>query len=88
MSLRDDRRGLAAGLMLFGAAIVITALLYLMLNPVVTDAEAMLVNQTGNQTAETAIEERATIWGYIPVFGLFAAGVFVIVRAVFESQVR
>jgi hypothetical protein len=85
-SFRRDERALGIGIVLFFAMITIGALLFVLMNPVVTNLESMMLEQTDAQTAENAIAERATIFGGILWFVLFAAGLFILARAAAESR--
>ena len=81
-----DDRGLASGLLGFVAIIVILALLYTLLNPAVIGIHDHVLSTTSNAQAQDAINERFTIWGYMLIFGLFLAAIYIISRAVFESR--
>lgn len=86
MTLRDDQRALAIGIMLFFAGIVIAALLYILLDPAMTAVEDMALNQTSNSNATSAVNERASVWDNILFVPLFLTGLFIIGRAVFEAR--
>lgn len=85
-SFLTSRRGLAVGIMVFVAIVVTTALIYIMLNPAVEDIENKMLDQSNDPETSDMVSQRATIFYRIPVYGLFVAGMFLIVRAVFESR--
>lgn len=86
MMLTRDNRALGLGVVIFFAMIVIGALLYILLDPVMASIETMTLDQTNNPRAETVINERATIWGGILFFVVFVSVISIIARSVFESR--
>lgn len=84
--VRRDERALSMGLFGFIAIIVITALLYTMLNPAIADVFAFSSEQATTTQAQDAIDRRQQIWGYMPMFGVFLAAIYLLSRAVFESR--
>jgi hypothetical protein len=85
-TFREDDRALAVGILLFMASIILAALLFIMMDPVIADIKSTSLSQTDNQQATEVINERAKIWGVILFFPIFASGVFIIARATFESR--
>lgn len=86
MTFRDDERGLGVGFVLFFAALAIGALLFVMFNPVMTNVDQMVSDQTSSQDAQDTIDERRNIWDVLLYWVVFVSGVFIIARAVFESR--
>lgn len=84
--LEREDRGLAMGLIGFFAILVVTALLYTMLNPAITEIISFSSDQATSTQAHNVIDERAQIWGYMPMYGVFLGVVFLLSRAVFESM--
>lgn len=86
MTLRRDRRGLAVGFVLFFAALLIAALLYILLNPAMDAVSEMMLDQAESQDATDTINERMSIWNGLLFFAVFCAGLFIIARSTFESR--
>lgn len=86
MSFTTDQRGLAIGIMLFVAIIVTGAFVYIMLNPAVEQVEKKMLDQSDDVETDNMIKQRATIFYKLPFYILFAAGMFLVARAVFESR--
>lgn len=84
--LARDERALATAIIIFFGILALTALLYALVNPVFEQSQSMLSNQTTSQQAQGVIDARMQVWDYILLFPLFAAGIMLIVRAVFESR--
>lgn len=84
--LQVDRRGLATGIMGFIAMIAIIALLYTLMDPAISDVFTATSADTSDAEAQAVIDQSSTIWGYMPLYGLFLAAIFLIGRAVFESR--
>lgn len=82
----DDTRGLANGVIGFVVIIATVALLYTIMDPAFTGVIDTVSSQTTDADAQAAVDQSGQIWGYIPVFGLFLAGLFLIARATFESR--
>lgn len=80
-----DTRGLANGIIGFVVIIVTVALLYTLMDPAFTGVIDAVSTQTTDPEAQAAVNQSATIWGYMPIFGMFLAGLFVLARATFES---
>lgn len=86
MNFRDDARALGIGILVFAAILIVSALLWIVIDPALSQAEQISSNTTDDQNASKAIEERKTIWDNILIYALFIAGVFILARAVFESK--
>lgn len=85
--LLRDERGLAAGFLNFVAILVISALLYALMLPVINSIETMLLSQVSSPQATNVIEGRIFAFKHILYFIVLYAGVYIIARAVFESEV-
>jgi hypothetical protein len=86
MGLRGDRRALGLGTLGFFAILTVSALLFILMNPALTDIFAMVLGQTNNQQATDVIEMQRTIWGLILFFPLLLAAIFIIARSVREAS--
>lgn len=84
--LSRDQRALGIGIILFFAVFVVSALLFIMLDPAMDQLEQTSLNQTSNQNATAAINERKQVWDNILFVPLLIGGVFIIARAAFESR--
>lgn len=86
MTMRDDNRGLAVGLVIFIAALVAAALLYIMLDPALELFFDVARSQTSESVALDQIDRAAQIWGLLLFFPAFLGVMFIIARSVFESK--
>lgn len=84
--MKRDERGLAVGLVVFIAAIVGAALLYIMLDPALTTIFDMTRSQTTSSVATDQIDLASTVWGLLLFFAMFVSLLFIIARSVFESK--
>lgn len=85
-SFRDDRRGLATGIIGFFAILVVAALLFIMLDPALDTIFDMTLAQADSQRATDTIKMRQRIWAGVLYFVLLCAGLYIIARSVFESR--
>ena len=81
-----DQRAQANGIISFFALIVISVLLFILLQPAVDAILDAMLATTSNSQAETVIEQRRTLFGYLPIYGLFVASLLLIARSVFQSR--
>lgn len=84
--MKRDERGLAVGFVVFFAAIVGAALLYIMLDPAMTTIIDMTRSQTTSSAATEQIDLASNIWGLLLFFAMFVSLLFIIARSVFESK--
>lgn len=82
----SDNRALGVGIMLFMAALILAALLFIMMNPVIDQVESTTLDQTDNQEAKDVINERTKIWGGVLFYVVLATMIFIVARANFESR--
>lgn len=82
----DDDRGLAVGIVMFVAIVVITAFLIMFLTPAFNQVGGEMLTNTDSQVAKDAINLRMRIWGLVGFFGLFAGAFFIIRRGVTEGR--
>lgn len=83
---RPDDRALATGIIGFVAILIVVALLYTMMDAGFVQVITAVGADTSNAQAQAAIDERAAIWGAMPIFGVFLAAMFLFSRAAFESR--
>lgn len=84
--LAADNRGLATGIILFIGILVLVALLYALINPVMSGAEASLDNATTTADAQGVVDSRLRVWDNLLLYFVLLGGMLVIGRAVFESR--
>lgn len=82
----SDDRGLAVGFVVFFAAIVGAALLYIMLDPALALFFDMARSQTTSTVATEQIDLASRIWGLLLFFAVFVSLMFILARSVFESK--
>lgn len=86
MTMRHDDRGLAVGIVIFIAALVGAALLYILLDPALVQLFDMTRAQTDSSLVTEQIDMASKIWGLLLFFPAFLALMFIIARSVFESR--
>lgn len=86
--LRGDERGLALGVVVFFAMIIIAALLFIGLNTAWVDVVGVMEPQATSEGATDQIDQAKAIWNNILYVPLFLATVFIIARAVREGSAR
>lgn len=79
-------RALASGLIAFVALIIMAAFLFTLMQPAIGDILPMMLSQNPPAEAETAIEQRQTIWGGVLFYVLLLGAIMLIARSVFESR--
>lgn len=84
--MASNNRGLAVGFVIFFAAIVGAALLYIILDPALGILFDMTRAQTSSSVATDQINLASTIWGVLLFFAVFVSLLFIIARAVLESK--
>lgn len=84
-AIPPDDRGLALGILMFFAILVVAALLYIMLDPALQSITDMTLAQAEHEKSRTVIQQRAQIWNYVLLFALGLAALFILSRAVYES---
>jgi len=87
MSLRNDDRGLALGVVVFFVMIVIAALLYMTMDVATAEVFAFASSSASHQGAQDQITMAETIWKNLLYAVLFLATIFIIARAVNEGSV-
>lgn len=87
-SLARDRRGLAISLVAFIAALVLAALLFIVMDAALADVFAVSNEQADHAGASTFISDIEAVWDRILLAVLFVCMLFIIGRAVIESEVR
>lgn len=88
MELRDDDRGLALGIVVFIAMLVIGALLYMMMDTAMVDIFAFGFDQATSPGATQQVQLAQTIWQSLLYAVVFIATLFLIARAVNEGGIR
>lgn len=86
MNFRDDDRALAGAILGFLAILLIGAFLYILLDPAVSTVLDYTSAQTSNADAQSAIDQRETIWNYILFVPLVIGMLYIIGRGVLESR--
>lgn len=86
-ALRDDDRGLALGIVVFIAMLVMGGLLFLVLNTAFTEVVGFTAPQASHDGARDQINMARTIWNNILYVPLFLGFLFLITRAVQEGSV-
>jgi len=86
--LRDDNRGLALGIVVFIAMLVIAALLYIMMDSAMVDIFAFAFDGATSSGATQQIQMAQTIWQSLLYAVVFLAMIFLVSRAVNEGGVR
>lgn len=79
-------RAQAHGIIAFFAMLVIAGVTYALFNPVLDAITTFATNTTTNQTTQGIIDTRTQIWNRLLFFSLFACGLFIIARSVFQSR--
>ena len=85
--LRNDERGLALGVVVFFAMIIVAALLYIAFNTAWVDVVGVMEGQATSEGATDQINEAKAIWNNIMYVPLLFGLVFLIARAVREGSV-
>lgn len=86
MKVRADKRGLAGPVLGLIAILVISALLYTLFDPAVSQVIDTTSSQTSNADAQAAIDERETIWNNVLFVALLLGMLYIIGRGVLESR--
>lgn len=84
--MRHDQRALASGVIGFIAILIVGALMFVLLNPAINGIADISLRQASDPTAVDVIQQRQLIFNSILYYVLFAALIFIIARAVFESR--
>jgi len=84
--LHDDQRGLALAIVSFVALVVVSALLFILLDPAVASVSSQTGSQTSSQLVQEQIDLANRIWGLILFFIMFLGLLALIVRATSESR--
>jgi len=88
MRLRDDNRGLALGIVVFFAMLVVAALLYIMMDAAMVEIFAFATADATSAGATKQIQLAKQIWGGLLYVVVFLAVIFLVSRAVNEGSVR
>lgn len=88
MELRGDERGLAMGIVVFFAMLVVGALLYIIMDTAFVEIFAFGANQATSPGAIQQVQMSQTIWGGVPYVIVLIAMLFLLMRAVNEGGVR
>lgn len=88
MTIRDDDRGLALGIVVFIAMLVVAALLYILMGEAMNPVFAFAFDDATSSGATNQIQMAETIWNSLLYGVVFLAVVFLISRAVNEGGVR
>lgn len=86
MRVRVDRRGLAGPILGLVAILVICAFLYTLFDPAVTQIIQATSDQTANQQAQDAIDQREAIWNNILFVPLALGMLYIISRGILEQR--
>jgi len=86
MGLRDDERGLANRLIIFGAIIIVVALLSATLNPAFAQISNTTSEMADTQEAQEGLSYVNAIWEYKTLVGTMLGVVMLIAGALFESR--
>lgn len=86
LRLQDDNRGLALGIVVFIAMLVIGALLYMVMSTAMNPIAAFAMEGAG-PGATQQIQLAQQIWGALLYAVVFIASLFLIARAVNEGSV-
>jgi uncharacterized membrane protein len=81
-----DQRAQTNGIISFFAIIAVSVLLFILFQPAVDAVLDGMLATTSNSQAETVIEQRRELFGYLLVYGLFLASLLLIARSVFQSR--
>lgn len=87
--LRNDDRGLALGIVVFFAMLIVFALLYALASPAMSEVLGFSSEQAAQAPdgADQQVGMAETIWNRLPFVALFLATIFIISRAVREGAV-
>ncbi len=85
--LRDDDRGLALGIVVFFAMIIVAALLYALASPAMSEILAFSSERAAESGGSQQVTTAETIWNNLLFVALFLAALFIIARAVREGAV-
>lgn len=85
-NFRNDRRGLAVGIIAFFAMIIIGALIFTLFNEALLEVFSMTKSQAQTQHGTDQIAQAETIWNWVLAWVLGVAVLFIIARAVVESR--
>jgi hypothetical protein len=86
MGLRDDDRGLANRLIIFGGIIIVVALLSATLNPAFSTISNTTDEMADTQEAQEGLSYVEAIWEYKTLVGTMLGVVMLIAGALFESR--
>jgi len=86
--LQDDNRGLALGIVVFVAMLVIAALLYIMMDGAMVEMFAFAMDDASSSGATEQIQMAQTIWSSLLYGVVFLAILFLVSRAVNEGSAR
>jgi hypothetical protein len=81
-----DQRAQANGLISFLAILALGALLFILFKPAVDAVLTNILGFTSNPEAESVINQRLRLFGYLPVYALFVGVLKLIARSVFQSR--
>jgi len=87
MKFRDDERGLALGVVVFIAMLVVAAVLYIMMDTAMAPIFGFALDGATSSGATAQIQLAQTIWGGALYAIVFIAALFLIARAVNEGGV-
>lgn len=84
---RDDDRGLALGIVVFFAMIIIGALMFIMMDTAMIDVFGFATADAPSQGAQDQITLAQNIWNGILYAVVFISMIFLVARAVNEGSV-
>jgi len=84
--LRDDDRALPVGLATWVAILMIGAFLFVLLNPAATQLFDAMTSHSQTVQGQDQIDLAEQIWGLILFFVLFMSSLWLLVRAIRESE--
>lgn len=84
--MRRARAGLAYRVLIFFGTLIIAALMFAVLSPVVDDVLSAQETHTESAAASTGHDWVETIWDYVPLIAVALALIFIIAAAVFERR--
>lgn len=86
MSHRHGRVGLSYALMIVGFGVLLGALLFMILDPIVTDMLEAQATVTDGADAAQANEWLTLVWGAVPLLVMAYGAWYLIVRATVEGD--
>jgi hypothetical protein len=86
VSLRDDDRGLANRLIIFGGFLIVTALLTLTLGPAFNDVTNQTADLASTSQGQEGLSYVSTAWTYAPLVTTMLAIVMLVAGALVESR--